>query len=109
MREGVGMLLAELMRIKAEGDYDAIKALMDKYGVHFDPKLRDEVVARYKALNLPTYFAGINADLDATLDPAGKVTKVAISYPRDIREAADGLQCHVHEVEAHARARKSNE
>ena len=37
MREGVGMLLAELMRIKAEGDYDAIKALMDKYGVHFDP------------------------------------------------------------------------
>ena len=37
MREGVGMLLAELMRIKAEGDYDAIKALIDKYGVHFDP------------------------------------------------------------------------
>ena len=38
MREGVGMLLAELMRIKAEGDYDAIKALIDKYGVHFDPQ-----------------------------------------------------------------------
>ena len=37
MREGVGMLLAELMRIKAEGDYAAIKALVDKYGVHFDP------------------------------------------------------------------------
>ena len=37
MKEGVGMLLAELMRIKAEGDYDAIKALVDKYGVHFDP------------------------------------------------------------------------
>jgi hypothetical protein len=35
MREGVGMLLAELMRIKAEGDYDAIKALVDRYGVHF--------------------------------------------------------------------------
>jgi len=84
MREGVGMLLAELMRIKAEGDYDAIKALMDQYGVHFDPKLRDEVVSRYKALNLPTYFAGINAGLAATLDGAGKVTKVDISYPRDI-------------------------
>src|SRR6185312_13758140 len=39
MREGVGMLLAELMRIKAEGDYDAIKALIEKYGVRFDPKL----------------------------------------------------------------------
>ena len=41
--QGVGMLLAELMRIKAEGDYDAIKALVDQYGVHFDPALRDEV------------------------------------------------------------------
>ena len=37
MREGVGMLLQELMRIKAEGDYAAIKALVDEYGVHFDP------------------------------------------------------------------------
>ena len=83
MREGVGMLLAELMRIKAEGDYNAIKALMDQYGVHFDPKLRDQVVARYKALNLPTYTVGINPDLTATFDPKGEVTKVTISYPRD--------------------------
>ena len=63
MQEGVGMLLAELMRIKAEGDYDAIKALVDKYGVHFDPKLRDQVVARYAKLDVPTYWAGINSDL----------------------------------------------
>lgn len=83
MREGVGMLLAELMRIKAEGDYDAIKALIEKYGVHFDPKLRDQVVERYKKLNLPTYFAGINPDLAAQFDAAGKVTKVDIQYPRD--------------------------
>ena len=83
MREGVGMLLAELMRIKAEGDYDAIKALIDKYGVHFDPKLRDQVVERYKKLNVPTYYAGINSDLTAQFDGAGKVTKVEISYPRD--------------------------
>ncbi len=83
MREGVGMLLAELMRIKAEGDYNAIKALMDRYAVHFDPKLRDEVVARYKKLNLPTYFAGVNADLTAQLDKAGNVTKVSVDYPRD--------------------------
>ena len=83
MREGVGMLLAELMRIKAEGDYNAIKALMDKYAVHFDPALRDQVVARYAKLNLPTYFTGINADLAAQFDAAGRVTKVDISYPRD--------------------------
>jgi dipeptidyl-peptidase-3 len=83
MKEGVGMLLSELMRIKAEGDYDAIKALVDRYGVHFDPKLRDQVVARYARLEVPTYWCGINADLTAKLDSAGKVAAVAVSYPRD--------------------------
>ncbi|HXT29861.1 MAG TPA: hypothetical protein VN716_11295, partial [Vicinamibacterales bacterium] len=83
MRQGVGLLLAELMRIKAEGDYDAIKALVDKYGVHFDPKLRDQVVARYKKLDLPPYWAGVNARLAATLDGKGNATAVTISYPRD--------------------------
>jgi dipeptidyl-peptidase-3 len=83
MREGVGMLLAELMRIKAEGDYDAIKALIDKYGVHFDPRLRDEVVARYRKLDLPTYWTGINPELTPASGADGKVTSVQISYPRD--------------------------
>ena len=78
MRKGVGMLLAELMRIKAEGDYDAIKALVEKYGVHFDPALRDEVMARYKKLNLPTYFAGVNARLTARIGKDGSVEKVEI-------------------------------
>lgn len=84
MRQGVGQLLAELMRIKAEGDYDAIKALIDKYAVHFDPALRDQVIARYKKLDLPTYWTGINPELHAALDSKGSVTKVSISYPRDI-------------------------
>jgi dipeptidyl-peptidase-3 len=83
MRQGVGMLLSELMRIKAEGDYAAIKALVDQYGVHFDPKLRDEVVARYQKLDIPTYWCGINAALAPKFDAAGKVTTVGISYPRD--------------------------
>ena len=83
MHQGVGMLLAELMRIKAEGDYVAIQALIDAYGVHFDPKLRDEVLARYGRLDLPTYWTGINADLTAKFDAEGKVTSVEISYPRD--------------------------
>src|SRR5262249_10768684 len=77
--KGAGMLLAELMRIKAEGDYAAIKKLIDAYGTHFDPALRDEIVARYKKLNLPTYFAGINADLTAQFDAKGNVTHVGIS------------------------------
>jgi dipeptidyl-peptidase-3 len=80
MRQGVGMLLSELMRIKAEGDYDAIKALVDKYGVHFDPTLRDQILARYQKLNLPTYFAGVNAHLTAKYDKKGVLDKVDISY-----------------------------
>jgi dipeptidyl-peptidase-3 len=83
MREGVGMLLKEIMRIKAEGDYEAIKALVDKYGTHFDPAVRDQVVARYKALNLPTYWAGVNPELTATIGKDGQVGAVEISYPRD--------------------------
>lgn len=83
MHKGVGMLLAELMRIKAEGDYAAIKALIDQYGVHFDPKLRDEILRRYATLDLPTYWTGINADLAAKFDGNGRVTSVEISYPRD--------------------------
>jgi dipeptidyl-peptidase-3 len=84
MREGVGQLLAEIMRIKGEGDYEAIKKLIDQYGVHFDPKLRDEVVERYHKLHLPTYWAGVNSDLTAQFDAQGNVSKVDISYPRDI-------------------------
>jgi dipeptidyl-peptidase-3 len=83
MQEAVGKLLAELMRIKAEGDYTAIKTLVDKYGVHFDPKLRDQVVARYKTLNIPTYWAGLNPQLTATFSKDGSVKSVDIAYPRD--------------------------
>ena len=83
MRKGVAMLLTELMRIKAEGDYDAIKTLIDRYGVHFDPKLRNQVVERYGQLSLPTYWAGVNPELTAQLDVNGNTSKVTISYPRD--------------------------
>ena len=86
MRQGVGMLLTELMRIKAEGDYDAIKALVDEYAVHFDPKLRDQVVARHKRLNVPTYWAGINSKLTARTSVEGRVQDVKISYPSDAVE-----------------------
>ena len=71
------------MRIKAEGDYDSIKALVDKYGVHFDPALRDQILARYQKLKLPTYFAGVNARLTAKLGKNGEVEKVEINYLSD--------------------------
>jgi dipeptidyl-peptidase-3 len=81
--EAVGKLLAELMRIKGTGDYDGIKKLIDKYGLHFDPAVRDDVIARYKKIDLPIYLTGVYASLAPVKDKAGKVTDVAISYPRD--------------------------
>jgi len=86
MRQGVGMLLSELMRIKAEGHYDAIKALVDGYGVRFDPALRDQIVARYKRLDIPVYWAGINAKLTAQIGKNGNIQKVDISYPTDVTQ-----------------------
>ena len=56
---------------------------MDRYGVHFDPQLRDQVVARYARLNVPAYWCGINSELSAKFDAAGKVIAVSVSYPRD--------------------------
>jgi dipeptidyl-peptidase III len=83
MHQGVGMLLAELMRIKAEGDYAAIKGLVDKYGSHFDPALRDQVSARFQKLGLPSYWAGINSRLSAQFNKNGDIEKVEIAYPGD--------------------------
>ena len=86
MHQGVGVLLAELMRIKAEGDYTAIKLLIDQHAVHFDTALRDQVVARYQKLGLPTYWAGINAQLSARFDKDGAIQSVQLSYPASAEE-----------------------
>ena len=82
MHKGVGMLLAELMRIKAEGDYAAARALITKYGIHFNTAWRDQVVQRYKTLDLPTFWCGINPDL--VFGDSGKPGDVKIVYPRDM-------------------------
>ncbi|HLX09035.1 MAG TPA: peptidase M49 [Thermoanaerobaculia bacterium] len=84
----VGKLLAEIMRIKAEGDYAAIKALVDKYGTHFDPAVRDDVIARFKKLDTPSYWAGVYPVLKLVHDPAGKVADVAVSYGHDFLSQA---------------------
>jgi dipeptidyl-peptidase-3 len=83
-REGVGRLLAEVQRIKGEGDYDAARALFDAYGVHFDPALRDEIVARVDHLRLPSYSAFVMPKLDAVRNESGDITDVRISYPLDL-------------------------
>ncbi len=83
-KEGVGRLLAEVQRIKGEGDYAAARALFDRYGVHFDPALRDEIVARVDALQLPSYTAFVMPKLEPVKNEAGEVIDVAISYPGDL-------------------------
>jgi dipeptidyl-peptidase-3 len=99
MHAGVGMLLAELMRIKGEGDYNAIKALVGQYGVHFDPALRDQVVARYKKLDLPIYWAGINTDYDKICaERRGGFGRHLLSAR--LREAATGVRVHVRKAVA---------
>ena len=80
-RDGVARLLAEVQRIKSEGDYDAARRLVETYGVHFDPALRDEIVARVDALNLPSYTAFVMPRLQAVHDDTGRVIDVEISYP----------------------------
>jgi dipeptidyl-peptidase-3 len=83
-RDGVGRLLREVQHIKSTGDYPAARALFDGYGVHFDPALRDEVVARVDALDLPSYTGFVMPRLQPVLDEAGQMVDVAISYPLDL-------------------------
>jgi dipeptidyl-peptidase-3 len=82
--EGVGRLLAEVQRIKAEGDYAAARTLFETYGVHFDARLRDQVVSRVDTLNLPSYTGFVMPKLEAVKNAGGEITDVRISYPQDL-------------------------
>ena len=83
-REGVGRLLAEVQRIKGEGDATAARDLFETYGVHFDPSLRDEIVARVDRLQLPSYTGFVMPRLEARRDDRGAIVDVEISYPCDL-------------------------
>lgn len=83
-REGTGRLLAQVQRIKSEGDYEAATSLIETYGTHFDPALRDEVVRRVDRLNLPSYTGFVQPRLEPILDEHGRVADVNISYPLDL-------------------------
>ena len=85
-RSGVARLLAEVQRIKSEGDYAAARDLFETYGVHFDPDLRDEVVARVDHLKLPSYTGFVMPKLEPVTDGSGTITDVKISYPCDLAQ-----------------------
>ena len=82
-RDGVATLLAEVQRIKSEGDYEAARTLFETYGIHFDPALRDEVMARVESVGLPSYSGFVQPRLEPVRDASGAITDVTISYPRD--------------------------
>jgi len=83
-RDGVARLLAEVQRMKSEGDYDAARAFFEAYGVHFDPALRDEVVARVDRLRLPSYTGFVMPTLTPRRDGDGEIVDVEISYSCDL-------------------------
>jgi dipeptidyl-peptidase-3 len=81
---GVAALLAEVQRIKGEGDYAAAKALVETYGVRFEAALRDEVVARVDALKLPSYSAFVMPRLSPVHDDSGAIRDIEVTYPCDL-------------------------
>jgi dipeptidyl-peptidase-3 len=83
-RDGVARLLAEVQRIKSEGDYAKAKELFETYGVHFDPEMRDEVVARVEHLKMPSYTGFVMPKLEPVTGKGGSITDVKISYPCDL-------------------------
>ncbi|WP_370458969.1 peptidase [Aggregicoccus sp. 17bor-14] len=80
MREGVGELLGKLMVIKATGDYAGIRDLVQKYGVKFDPKLRDEVAARVKKAKVPTVLFMSSPRLQPVLGAEGAVVDLKVTH-----------------------------
>jgi dipeptidyl-peptidase III len=82
-REGCGRMLADVQRIKAQADYAAAAALFDTHGTHFAATLRDEVLARTDALDLPAYTGFVQPELEPVRDAGGAIVDVGIAYPCD--------------------------
>ena len=86
MHRGVGEILARLMEIKATGDYEGAKAIIEEYGMKFDIALRDEVLERSKAIGLTDYSAVVFPRLTPVFGTDGEIEDIAISYPQDLKK-----------------------
>ena len=84
--QDVGKLLAEIMRIKAEGDLKAAKTLIDKYGLKVDTKLRLEVQERVKKLDAPAYTGFVQPKLELVKDSLGEIVDVIVTHPLDLQK-----------------------
>ena len=80
LRHLFGELLAEIQRIKSEGDYEAARQLVEKYAVNIDPDLHREILARYKKLNLAPYKGFINPKMTLVYDEEGNPIDVNLDY-----------------------------
>lgn len=80
MRHLFGSLLAEIQRIKSEGDYEGARKLVETYGVQVDAKVHKEILERYARLKLSPYKGFINPVYHAVRDAQGNITDVTISY-----------------------------
>ncbi len=78
-----GKLLAEVQRVKSEGDYAACKALIETYAVNIDPALHKEVKERYDALNLKPYGGFLNPDI-VPVEKGGVITDYVLKYPENL-------------------------
>lgn len=85
-RDGCGRLLAEVMRIKATGDFAAGKALVETYGVKVDPQLHQEVLGRIAALHLPSVTGFVQPELRLVKDASGRTTDVAVVHCLDLAD-----------------------
>ena len=81
-----GELLKEIQRIKSEGDFEAAKNLVEKYGVKIDQKLHREILDRYKRLNLAPYKGFVNPTYTLITNNMGEITDVKVSYTESYTE-----------------------
>lgn len=80
LREAFAKLLAEIQRIKSEGDFDAAKLLVERYAIHVEPKLHEELLARYKSLGIAPYKGFLNPKMELVSDGEGNATDVRLDY-----------------------------
>lgn len=86
MRQLFGQLLAEIQRIKSEGDFEAARLLVEKYAVRVDARLHAEVLERYRSLHLAPYKGFVNPVYSLQTDDKGEITDVLVSYSEGYAE-----------------------
>jgi len=86
LRSLIGVLLAEVQRIKSEGDFEAARLLVEEYAVTVDPVLHKEVLKRYKQLNIAPYKGFLNPLMTPVYDISGNISDVVLDYSEGYSE-----------------------